>query len=279
MSLSAASQIRHFCRLRRRRVVLTAYDAPTAALLERSGVDLILVGDSLATVILGYASTREVSFREMRHHVRAVLRGVRNVGVIADLPHKSIRRGIASAHRDALRFVEDGCLGVKIEWLGPESETLTRRCVRSGAGVIGHVGLTPQSASPKAGFKVRGLDRDDVGAVLDAARRLENAGAFALVFECIPEAVTDIIKKHLSAPVVGIGAGRHTEAQVLVFQDVVGLTEGFHPRFLKRYAETGAVAEAAVRRFVREVQSGRFPAKKNTYRIKASALRSLREMP
>jgi 3-methyl-2-oxobutanoate hydroxymethyltransferase len=244
--------------------LVTAYDAPTARVLEEAGVDWILVGDSVAMVVLGYDTTRAVDIDGLRHHTAAVARGARRTPIIADLPYLSIRKKTSDLLRDAKSLIASGAHAVKIEW-AIHAELQSAALIRAGIPLMGHVGLTPQDVKPGESFKVRGTDPVSADHILAAAIRFEKLGAFAVVLECVPESLAKQISERLKVPTIGIGAGRFCDGQVLVFHDLVGLTPGFGARFVKRYANAWKVQLTAARGFVREVRSGRFPLPKNTY--------------
>lgn len=258
---------------RRRFTMLTAYDAPTAALLERSGVDMLLVGDSLGMVLLGYDSTAPVTMEEMLHHAKAVRRGAPRSPVIADMPLKGIERGPAQALVSARRFVRDaGADAVKVEW-GPSAEAITKLLTSKGIAVMGHVGLTPQTV----GFKMRGATAEQAAEILGQALAFEKAGAFSVLIECVPSPVAALITRRLRVPTVGIGAGPSCAAQVLVFHDLVGIFNKFSPRFIKRYAELDAHMQRAVRRYVAEVRGGIFPAARHAFTMKPAEKKKMLE--
>jgi 3-methyl-2-oxobutanoate hydroxymethyltransferase len=269
--MNAAERLRFLRRLkvRRRRItVLTAYDAPTAALLEKAGVDLILVGDSVGPVLLGHPSTTDVTMDEIIHHARAVRRGAPQTPVIGDLPLAGRTGGIGRALAAARRFVsEGGCDAVKLEW-DDDAPRLTALLVRRGIPVMGHVGLTPQTAEATGGLRARGRTAEEACAIRHAAKAFESAGAFSVVLECIPAELGASITKALAIPTIGIGAGPSCDGQVLVFQDLVGANPGFEPRFLKRYARTRDAERRAVAAFLRDVRGARFPARRHGYAMK-----------
>jgi 3-methyl-2-oxobutanoate hydroxymethyltransferase len=237
--------------------VLTAYDATMARLLDCAGVDVILVGDSLGMVIMGHATTLEVTLDMMVHHTRAVVNGTRRALVVADMPFLTFQTGIDDAVRNAGRLIQEGgAAAVKLEG-GRASSDVTARLVEIGIPVMGHIGLTPQSVHQMGGFrKVAGPAADKL---LDEARAVEQAGAFGIVLEMIPSEIAAEITQALSIPTVGIGAGPHCDGQVLVSYDALGLFDQFTPSFVKRYAELGKETVRAAREYIDEVRSGRFP--------------------
>ena len=237
--------------------VLTAYDATIARLLDCAGVDVILVGDSLGMVIMGHKTTLEVTLDMMVHHTRAVVNGTRHALVVADMPFLTFQTGIDDAVRNAGRLIQEGgAAAVKLEG-GRASSDVTARLVEIGIPVMGHIGLTPQSVHQMGGFrKVAGPAADKL---LDEARAVEQAGAFAIVLEMIPPEIAAEISNALTIPTIGIGAGPHCDGQVLVSYDALGLFDEFTPSFVKRYAELGKETVRAAREYIDEVRSGRFP--------------------
>ena len=249
----------------RRLVMLTAYDCPSARLLDAAGVDLILVGDSVGNNVLGYDSTLPVTMEEMLHHTRAVARGVTRALVVADMPYLSYQTGRRDAIRNAGRFLKEaGAAAVKIEG-GRRRATLVRALVEAEIPVMGHVGLTPQSVHLMGGYKVQGKRVDEARALVEDARALDEAGIFSLVLEGMPETVGRMITEAVGVPTFGIGAGRHCDGQVLVFHDVFGLNPGPLPRFARRYADLAGAIGAAAGRFIEDVRSGAFPSEAETY--------------
>jgi 3-methyl-2-oxobutanoate hydroxymethyltransferase len=241
-----------------RLAMVTAYDYPSARLADTAGVDLILVGDSVAMVVLGHADTLSVTMDEMLHHVKAARRGTGRALLVADMPYGSFHLGPRQAVENALRFVkEGGASAVKIE--GARIEVV-EALVEAEIPVMGHVGLTPQSIHRFGGFKVQGRGAEARAALLEAARALERAGAFAVVLECIPTALAAEVTASLSIPTIGIGAGPACDGQVLVFHDLLGIEERIAPRFVRRYAELGHDARAALEAYVADVRSGAFPS-------------------
>lgn len=250
---------------KRRIAVLTAYDAMTAALAAESGCDMILVGDSAATVLLGYPSTAEVTMNEMVHHARAARRGAPYSFLIGDLPFEAVKSGPDFAAECAHRFIEEsGCDAVKLEWR-PDAEILAGRLAEEGIGVMGHVGLTPQRAEELGGLKVQGKEAAQAIEIYRAAKAFERAGAFAVVLECVPSAVAKQITRDLKIPTIGIGAGPSCDGQVLVLYDVIGLTPGFDARFVKRYANLHAAASRALARYVKDVRARKFPERRHEF--------------
>lgn len=254
--------------------MLTAYDASFARLLDQAGIDILLVGDSLGMVVLGYDSTVPVTMAEMLHHARAVNRGRQRSLLVGDMPFLSYQSGARDAILNGGRFLKEaGCDGVKVEG-GVEIAEIVRAMVRAGIPVMGHIGLTPQTASQLGGFRVQGTDVDSARELLAAARALEEAGAFALVLECIPDRLAQMITAQLAIPTIGIGAGPGCDGQVLVTHDLLGLFEKFVPRFVKAYTNLAPTVKEAVATFRAEVQAGSFPGPEHSFamRIDPAAL-------
>lgn len=245
--------------------MLTAYDAPMAALLDQSGIDILLVGDSLGMVILGLDSTLPVTMEQMLHHAVAVRRGVKNALVIGDMPFGSSKIDCRETVRNGMRFLkEGGCDGVKLE--GGESVCdEVRALVRAGVPVMGHLGLTPQTVGQLGGFKVQGRSLEDGRKMLADARALEEAGAFSLVLECIPAPLAAVITRGVSIPTLGIGAGPDCDGQVLVTNDMLGLFEKFTPGFVKKYLDLAPQVKKAISTFQEELNNGMFPGPEHTF--------------
>ncbi len=245
--------------------MLTAYDFVTASVVDESGMDMVLVGDSLANVVLGLASTREVGMDEMIHHAKAVRRGVKNALLIGDMPYSAYQVDPSQAVANARRFQEEsGCAAVKIEWF-EQAIAVTKDIIAGGVPVIGHVGLTPQTADLLGGFKVQGKDQSSARHILDQAKRLEKAGCFAIVLECIPAVLAKEITGALSIPTIGIGAGVYCDGQVLVTHDLLGLTSGHRPKFIKTYADLRTQMKLSVGQFKADVERGVFPDDQQSY--------------
>lgn len=253
--------VRHGKRL----AMVTAYDAASAALADAAGLDIVLVGDSAAMTILGHASTLPVTMEEMLMLTRAVSRGVRRAFVVADMPFGAYQPGEDEALRNAIRFVKEaGADAVKLEGAG---RTLTRisAILDAGIPVMGHVGLTPQSASLAGSYKARGRTAAEARRIFDEARALERTGCFAVVLEAIPARVAARITETLKIPTIGIGAGASCDGQVLVWHDLLGLTRGHVPRFVKRYANLSQTLLDALQRYAADVRSAAFPDDTHTY--------------
>ncbi len=245
--------------------MVTAYDAAAAALLDEIGVPVLLVGDSLGMVVLGYDSTVPVTLDEMLHHTRAVARGTRDALVVGDLPFGTYQQGPAQALASATRMLkEGGAAAVKLEGGGPMVE-VTARLVRAGIPVMGHLGLTPQSVHQLGGFRVQARETDAAEQLVADAVALAEAGAFAIVLECIPTSVGARVTAAVDVPTIGIGAGPDTDGQVLVWHDLLGLTTGRLPRFVKQYADLRSEIVTAVKAFQHEVADGEYPAPEHAY--------------
>ncbi|HSK24927.1 MAG TPA: 3-methyl-2-oxobutanoate hydroxymethyltransferase [Egicoccus sp.] len=245
--------------------MLTAYDYSSAALLDELGVPILLVGDSLGMVVLGYDSTVPVTLDEMIHHTRAVSRGAPNSIVVGDLPFGTYQDGPSQALASATRMLKEaGANAVKLEGGGPMVE-VTAHLVRSGIPVMGHLGLTPQSVNQFGGFKVQGRDEDDAKRLVDDAVALAEAGAFAIVLECVPSELGARVTAAVDVPTIGIGAGAQTDAQVLVWHDLLGLTTGRLPRFVKQYVDLRSEIAGAIKAFSAEVADGEYPGPEHVY--------------
>lgn len=246
-------------------VMVTAYDYPTARTAEEAGVDAVLVGDSLGMAVLGYDSTLPVTMEDMIHHSKAVRRGLSRALMVVDMPFMSYQVGVEDALRNAGRLVQEGGAdAVKLEGGEPVVPQI-RALVRSGIPVMGHLGLTPQSVHQLGGYKVQGRSPDAAARIVEDARRLEEAGCFSLVLECVPQSVAAEVRDAVSVPVIGIGAGVACDGQVLVIHDLLGWTYGKPPRFVKQYANFAEWAAQAVRTYAEEVREGRFPTVLHTY--------------
>jgi 3-methyl-2-oxobutanoate hydroxymethyltransferase len=268
-------------------VMITAYDFPSAQVAEEAGVDIVLVGDSAANVVLGYSRTVSVTMEEMLMLARAVRRGARTPLVVGDLPFGSYQSSDNQAVDSAVRFVKEaGCEAVKIEIAGisggladkRESVSRARAIASAGIPVMGHVGLTPQSASALGGFKAQGRTARQAVQVADDALALQDAGCFAIVFEAVPAAVAEIVMARMHVPVIGIGAGPATDGQVLVFHDLLGMYDGHAPRFTKRFAEVRRAMVEGVQAYAQEVRARRFPGTEHTYSIDPAELQRFEEI-
>jgi len=256
----------------RKIVMLTAYDYFLAKMVDEAGVDAILVGDSLGMVVLGYTSTTQVTMDDMIRHAGAVKRGAKRALLIGDMPCKSFDNP-ADAVKNASRFVEEAdCEAVKLEG---ESYDAASAIIKRGIPVLGHLGLTPQTASE---FKVQGKEASKAAEILGAAKRLEQAGCFGIVLECIPAELADIITSSLSIPTIGCGAGPSCDGQILVLNDVLGLFDRFLPKFAKRYADLGAIAKEAISKYKKEVEMGEFPKKENSFTMRKEELEKMEKI-
>jgi 3-methyl-2-oxobutanoate hydroxymethyltransferase len=254
-------------RRRERIVMVTAYDYPSGRLADAAGVDIVLVGDSAAMTVLGHESTTPATMDEMIMLTRAAARGAKRPLVVADMPFGSFQVSDEDAVANAVRFVKEaGADAVKLEGAGP---TVSRVLALVGAGipVMGHLGLTPQSAIMLGGFRAQGRTAAKAKALLEDARTLEEAGCFAVVLEAVPAPVAARITDELTVPTIGIGSGRDCDGQVLVYHDLLGLYQGKSPRFVKRYAELAPEIQGALERFAADVRSGAFPLEEHTYSI------------
>ena len=244
---------------------LTAYDAPTAALLDEAGVDVVLVGDSVGNVKLGYDNTIPVTVAEMLHHVKAVRRGVRRALLVADMPYLSYELDAKEAVRNAgLLIKEGGAEAVKLEG-GLEVAPVIKEMLKANIPVMGHLGLTPQAINRLGGYKVQGRKPQEAERMLTDARVLEGSGVFALVLECVPAELARELTRKLPIPTIGIGAGPECDGQILVVDDMLGLSKGPAAKFVKRYADLRSQAADAVKRYVSDVQAGKYPGPEHTY--------------
>jgi len=255
--------------------MLTAYDYPLASLVDQAGIDIILVGDSLANVVLGLESTKEVGMAEMIHHARAVSRAVKNALVVGDMPFEAYQTDTSRAAANAGRFIEEGgCQAVKLEWFDHCLEVVS--CVaKAGIPVMGHVGLTPQTADKLGGYRVQGKDAASARKIIDHARALEEQGCFCVVLECVPSQVAEAITKRLSIPTIGIGAGRNCDGQVLVTPDLLGFSDQHKPKFVKQYVDVRALILEGLRHFRDDVTQGLFPDEAHSYRMDPDEVKKL----
>jgi 3-methyl-2-oxobutanoate hydroxymethyltransferase len=256
--------------------MLTAYDAPTARLLDLAGTDILLVGDSVEMAVYGEASTLSADMEAMVRHARAVSKAARRALVVGDMPFLSYQTSTEDAVRNAGRFLrEAGCAAVKVEG-GRRVLPAVRAILAADIPVMGHVGLTPQSFRKLGGFRVQGRSRGAAEQIVEDARALEEAGCFSLVLECVPAQLAARITRELAIPTIGIGAGPSCDGQVLVFHDLVGLSGEFRPRFVRRYAELAPIIEEAARRFSEDVKQGTFPAQDEAFDGGSAPLRRVR---
>ena len=253
--------------------MLTAYDYSMASFLDEAGIDIILVGDSLANVVLGLKSTTEVGMNEMLHHTRAVVRAVKNALVVSDMPFDSYQLGPQAAVDNARKFIEEGCQAVKLEWF-EDCPKVVSAIVKAGIAVMGHVGLTPQTAQDIGGMKVQGKDAATAKAIIKNANVMQDSGCFSVVLECIPREVAQVITGQLKIPTIGIGAGPDCDGQVLVIHDVLGLFSRYQPKFIKKYADLGPQILQAVKQYKMEVTSGQFPDDAHSFHLDKTVILS-----
>lgn len=255
--------------------MLTAYDYTTAKLLDESGIDSILVGDSLGMVVLGYDDTLSVTMEDMIHHSAAVARGAKNALIVTDMPFMSYQTSVYDAVVNAGRLVKEGqAQAVKLEG-GIEFCEHIKAIVKASIPVCAHIGLTPQSINAFGGFKVQGKGKQEAQRLLDEARAVEEAGAFAVVLECVPAKLAKKISESISIPTIGIGAGAGCDGQVLVYQDMLAMYSDFKPKFVKQYAQIGSVMKDAFRQYIDEVKSGAFPSEEHTFKIDDDIIENL----
>jgi 3-methyl-2-oxobutanoate hydroxymethyltransferase len=255
--------------------MITAYDYPTAQMVDQAGIDIILIGDSLGMVVLGYPSTVSVTMEEMLHHSKAVTRAVRYAFVIGDMPFMSYQTSDEKAIENAGRFIKEGmCDAVKLEG-GSEVVPIVKAIGNAGIPVCAHIGLTPQTATKLGGFKVQGKDAQSARSLINSAKELENAGAFMVVMECIPDVIASRITDDLNIPTIGIGAGRDCDGQVLVYHDTVGLFDRFTPKFVKRYIKLGPMIVDALKDYKREVEEGIFPGEEHIFKMSDEEARKI----
>ncbi len=244
---------------------LTAYDFPFARILDGVGMDILLVGDSLGMVLLGYESTLPVTMRQMLHHTKAVACAAKHALVVADMPFGSYQSSFEKAERNARRFIQEaGADAVKLEGAGPSVKTV-KGLVQAGIPVMGHLGMTPQTSTFLGGYKVQGREPGQARQILEDAEKLEEAGIFALVLECVPYRLAGKITKKISCPTVGCGAGPETDGQILVLHDLLGFEGPVHPRFVRRYAQFEKEARQAFSRYLSDVRSGTFPTLQESF--------------
>lgn len=255
--------------------MLTAYDYSSAKLIDEAGIDAILIGDSLGMVSLGYEDTLSVTMEDMIHHTKAVARATKNALVVADLPFMSYQTSVYDAVYNAGRLIKEGrAHAVKLEG-GIEMCDRIEAIVKSSIPVMAHIGLTPQSINALGGFKVQGKDEKAAKALIEAAKAVEKAGAFAVVLECVPAKLAEIVTKELNIPTIGIGAGAQCDGQVLVYQDMIGMFSGFTPKFVKKYANIGDMMKEAFEEYNKEVKNGSFPSQEHIFKISEDVIEKL----
>lgn len=255
--------------------MLTAYDYSTAKLMDEAGINGILVGDSLGMVMLGYEDTLPVTMEDMIHHTAAVCRGAKNTLVVEDMPFMSYQVSVEEAVYNAGRLMKEGrCQAVKLEG-GASVCPQIRAITNASIPVMAHIGLTPQSINAFGGFKVQGKSEEAAKKLLEDAKAVEEAGAFAVVLECVPAKLAELISKSISIPTIGIGAGAGCDGQILVYQDMLGLFSDFTPKFVKKYANVGEMMTQAFRDYIADVQEGSFPAPEHTFAISEDVIKKL----
>ena len=256
--------------------MLTAYDYPTARTMNEAGVDMILVGDSLGNVILGYENTLAVTVEDMIHHGKAVCRGAQDTFVVIDMPFMSYQASVEDAVRNAGRIIrETGCQAVKLEG-GAEYADRIKAIVQAGIPVVGHIGLTPQSFNTLGGYRVQGKSLKDAQKLMEDAKALEEAGAFAITLECVPEELARLITERSGVLTIGIGAGRYCDGQVLVYQDMLSFSDHKIPKFVKQYADVHSVMLEAFRQYKEECASRSFPDDEHTFAISEEIIEALK---
>lgn len=255
--------------------MLTAYDYATASLVDEAGIDMILVGDSLGMVVLGYENTLSVTMEDMLHHTRAVTRAVRNAMVVGDMPFLSYHISRKEAVRNAGRFIQEaGAQAVKLEG-GKERVDTIKAILDAQIPVMGHIGLTPQSVNQLGGFKVQGKDLETARKLISDAKALEEAGVFSIVLECVPTPLAKKITEEVGVPTIGIGAGPYCDGQVLVINDMLGMFKGHIPKFVKKYANLEPVIAEALKAYKREVEAGIFPGEEHSFSMNDDVLEKL----
>lgn len=247
--------------------MLTAYDYSMAKIIDESGINGILVGDSVGMVCLGYEDTLSVTVEDIIHHTKAVARGAKNALIVADMPFMSYQSSVYDAVINAGRLIKEGrAQCVKLEG-GIEVCDRIEAIVKASIPVMGHIGLTPQSVNVIGGFKVQGKDEENARRLIREAKEIEKAGAFAVVLECVPEKLSKLITESISIPTIGIGAGKNCDGQILVYQDMLGMFNDFTPKFVKKYANLGDIMKDAFNRYIDEVKDGVFPNSNNIFKI------------
>ena len=255
--------------------MLTAYDYSTARIIDECNVNGILVGDSLGMVCLGYKDTLSVTMEDMLHHTKAVVRGTKNALVVGDMPFMSYQASLYDAVKNAARFIQEaGAQAIKLEGgavVCPQIQAI----VNAQIPVMGHLGLTPQSVNMFGGFKVQGKNSEDAQKLIEDAKKIEAAGAFAITLECIPSKLAEIISKEISIPTIGIGAGAGCDGQVLVYQDMLNMFSDFKPKFVKTFANVGDLMRDGFKSYVKEVKDGTFPSIEHSFKLDEETLKKL----
>lgn len=265
------------CKGKRKIAMLTAYDYTMAESCEKAGIDIILVGDSLANVVLGLDSTKDVTTDQMVYHAKAVRRGAKNSFIVGDMPFEAYQKNVKDSVKNARRFIEEaGCDAVKIEWFDL-ALTAVRDCIKAGVPVMGHIGLTPQTAEQMGGYKVQGRDAEAARRLIGQARELEEAGCFAILMECVPDKVAGLITRKAKVPTIGIGAGPDCDGQVLVTHDMLGLFNRYTPKFVKRYADLSRSMVEAFAEYKKDVEELRFPGRAHSFSISPEEFKKIEE--
>ncbi|APC41866.1 3-methyl-2-oxobutanoate hydroxymethyltransferase [Clostridium estertheticum] len=255
--------------------MLTAYDYSMAKIIDECGVNGILVGDSLGMVCLGYKDTLSVTMDDMLHHTKAVVRGTKNALVVGDMPFMSYQSSLCDAVKNAGRFLQEaGASAIKLEG-GAVVCPQIKAIVAAQIPVMGHIGLTPQSVNMFGGFKVQGNNSIDAKKLIEDAKKIEDAGVFAITLECIPAKLAELISKEVTIPTIGIGAGGGCDGQILVYQDMLNMFEDFKPKFVKRFANVGDLMRSGFKSYIKEVTEGTFPSSEHCFKINDEILKSL----
>ena len=255
--------------------MLTAYSYPLASIIDSAGVDIVLVGDSLANVILGLKSTTSITMDQMLYHTKAVRRAIENSLLIADMPFKGYQINVNDSLNNAKRFMDEaGCDGVKVEWFN-KCPDVVKKIASNGINVMAHIGLTPQTADKIGGFKVQGRDANSAKHLIEQALLLEDLGAFSIVLECVPDKLAKIITEKLKIPTIGIGAGADCDGQVLVTHDLLGFVKGFRPKFVKEYVNLHDQIKKAINHFKEDVEKRQFPTKDFSYTMDEDEIKKI----
>jgi 3-methyl-2-oxobutanoate hydroxymethyltransferase len=255
--------------------MLTAYDYSTAKIMDKAGINGILIGDSLGMVMLGYEDTLSVTMEDMIHHTKAVARGAKEALIVADMPFMSYQTSIYDAVYNAGRLIKEGrAQAVKLEG-GASVCPQIKAIVDASIPVMAHIGLTPQSVNAFGGFKVQGKSEETAKRILEEAKQVEKAGAFAVVLECVPEKLAELITKSINIPTIGIGAGPNCDGQILVYQDMLDMYGDFKPKFVKQFAHVGAEMEKGIKEYIKETQDNVFPAQEHVFKIDDDVIKKL----
>ena len=255
--------------------MLTAYSYPLASIIDSAGVDIVLVGDSLANVVLGLKSTTSITMDQMLYHTKAVRRAIENSLLIADMPFEGYQINVNDSLNNAKRFIDEaGCDGVKVEWFN-KCPDVVKKIASNGINVMAHIGLTPQTADQIGGFKVQGRDANSAKHLIEQALLLEDLGAFSIVLECVPDKLAKIITEKLKIPTIGIGAGADCDGQVLVTHDLLGVVKGFRPKFVKEYVNLHDQIKKAINHFKEDVEKRQFPTKDFSYTMDEDEIKKI----